>query len=346
MKLSASPWISVVSALLLTVALEDAKSPRLQAADGAAETAVIVELRDGSRLVGSLLETALEFESEVLGQLRVQWTRVDELVREGDPPRLVLRTRSGDRSTGDLVAKELRFRASFGEIALPREAVLTIRPKRPLDRTGLLHHWEGERDARDSVGGAHGDTAPNVQFTAGHKGRAFTFAGMGEGVRFDKDVARFGTDDFSITFWLRASKPQLIQYPISKRANCAPVACWEIRVEPTGQISFVLATLEPEFQSQHTVSKGVATDDSWHHVVVTRNERKVTLYLDGKRDVSEEGKRVFDVSNRAPLRFGTGVCAGQGGSTHFDGQLDEVRIFNRALTDAEVGELFITEKGR
>ena len=312
----------------------------LSGAEALPDTAVIIELRDGSRLVGRLASTNLEFESEVLGPLRLPWARVSELRREGDPPRLVMLTGSGDRSTGELAAKELRLTTSFGEITLPRGEVLSVRPQRPIDKRGLRHHWQGERDAQDSFGDAHGEILPGVKFSAGRNGRAFTFNGRGEGVRFGEDVARFGAEDFTISFWLRTPRPQQIQYVMSKRAACQPVAMWEVRCEPGGQVSFVIDGFHPDFKQGHHVSQSIAADDTWHHVVITRRGSRLAIHLDGKRDVERDTDFVVNVSNDAPLRLGTGVCAGQAGSTHFTGQLDELRVFNRALTAEEVEALF------
>ena len=133
---------------------------------------------------------------------------------------------------------------------------------------------------------------------------------------------------------------------MSKRTTCAPVAAWEIRVEPSGQISFAMAGVQPDYKAQHTISRGVAADDTWHHVVMTRSGRKFALHIDGKPDVSEEAEFVFDINTRAPVRLGSGVCAGQAGQTHFRGQLDEIRIYNRALNGEEIEALFRAEKSR
>lgn len=336
----------LVAAAVLGLAVWASCQCSLDAAEAASETAVVVETRDGSRLVGWLPSGTLEFESEVLGRLLVPWVRVDELRRETDPPRLVMLTRSGDRSTGDLAVKELRLRTTFGGLVVPSAELLSVRPRRPVDNTGLRHHWAGERDARDSVGEAHGEISPAVRFTPGRKGHAFTFKGQGEGVRFDGEVARLGKEDFSLAFWFRASRPQLIQYVVTKRAACQPVPAWEVRCEQGGQVGFVLATVQPEFKSLHFASRGVAADDTWHHVVITRSGRAVGIHLDGKLDAQEDTGFVFDVGSDAPLRLGTGVCAGQAGTAHFSGQLDELRVFNRALKAEEVEGLFGADKSQ
>lgn len=330
----------LLGGVVVSLAVAAGGGRNLRAAESPAQTAVVIELRDGSRLVGRLASDTLEFESEVLGLLRLPWARVDEVRREGEPPRLVMLTRSGDRSTGELAAKDLRLTTSFGEVSLPRGELLSLRPQRLLDSAGLRHYWTGDRDAKDSVGRGHGEIFPAVKFQPGRKGGAFTFNGQGEGVRFDEGVARFGGEDFTLAFWFRAPKPQLIQYVMSKRTACQPVPMWEVRCEPGGQASFVIDGFHPDFKQGHIVSKSVAADDTWHHVVITRSGRRVAIHLDGVCDVEKDTDVVVNVNNDAPLRLGTGVCAGQGGSTHFTGQLDEIRVFNRALKAEEVEALF------
>lgn len=303
-------------------------------------TGLTVELRDGSVLRGIVASTNLDFESEVLGKLSLPWVRVKELRRAGEPPRLTVVTRTGDRSTGELATPELRLKTSFGEVLLPRAELLLVRPHRLADPSGLQHYWAGEDSARDSVGEANGTTQAAVLFVPGRKGRAFAFTGTGEGVRFDAGAARLGAEDFTLAFWFRAPRPESFLYVMSKRAACQPVAAWEVRAEPGGEICFVFTGYPAEYKALHVNSRSIVTDNLWHHIVITRSGRMASIHVDGKVDVVEDVGFIFDVGNTAPLRLGSGVCAGQGGATHFTGQLDEVRVFNRALKPGEIEALY------
>ncbi|MDQ6739398.1 MAG: putative Ig domain-containing protein, partial [Actinomycetota bacterium] len=73
------------------------------------------------------------------------------------------------------------------------------------------------------------------------------------------------------------------------------------------------------------------TPNAWHHVAVTYDGATVKLYLDG----ALEGTKATSVLNTT--LDGNGLSIGsRPGVSVFNGKLDEVQIFNRALTQAEI----------
>ena len=75
---------------------------------------------------------------------------------------------------------------------------------------------------------------------------------------------------------------------------------------------------------------------AWHHLSVTRNEDTWTLYLDGNIQGTESQSGSMPTGDS--VRIG---ILGQGleGISCFNGLIDDVRIYNRALTANEVAEL-------
>ncbi|MBA3937720.1 MAG: hypothetical protein H0X38_09675 [Planctomycetes bacterium] len=88
------------------------------------------------------------------------------------------------------------------------------------------------------------------------------------------------------------------------------------------------------------LSSGRLNDGTWHHVAGVRDTRgTITLYIDGRRDGSRGGApEPRDATQR--LTIG---CI-QTGTNHYIGKLDEVRIYDRALDDAEVANLVAAER--
>jgi hypothetical protein len=88
------------------------------------------------------------------------------------------------------------------------------------------------------------------------------------------------------------------------------------------------------------LSGGRLNDGTWHHVAAVRDARgALTLYIDGHRDGSRPGA---PEKRDATKRLTIGCI--QSGTNHFIGKLDEVRIYDRALDDAEVATLVAFEK--
>ncbi|MHC4779327.1 MAG: LamG domain-containing protein [Planctomycetota bacterium] len=69
----------------------------------------------------------------------------------------------------------------------------------------------------------------------------------------------------------------------------------------------------------------------WHHVALAYDGSSLTLYVDGavKKSISASG---FIYSSTAPFKLGA-IHRGRG---YFEGDLDEVRIYDRALTAEEL----------
>ncbi|MCX7407033.1 MAG: LamG domain-containing protein [Planctomycetales bacterium] len=71
----------------------------------------------------------------------------------------------------------------------------------------------------------------------------------------------------------------------------------------------------------------------WHHVAAVKSGGKLLLFVDGKLKSSSTDFNAddFDLSNDQPLRIGSGP------NDFFHGRLRDVRLYRRALSQAEVG---------
>lgn len=82
-------------------------------------------------------------------------------------------------------------------------------------------------------------------------------------------------------------------------------------------------------------------DDTWHHIGFVRNAEDdyIKLYCDGV--VNNSGLAGSSRIINYPLMIGRDFRAG--GQVAFSGAIDDVRMYNRALTDAEVESLYAKE---
>ncbi len=78
---------------------------------------------------------------------------------------------------------------------------------------------------------------------------------------------------------------------------------------------------------RRTAGKTVVAPKTWNHLVVTRTADRLVVYLNGREEFSTS----TSPAPRVPLRIGT---CGQAEST-FEGKIDEVAVYDRALTAAE-----------
>jgi hypothetical protein len=79
----------------------------------------------------------------------------------------------------------------------------------------------------------------------------------------------------------------------------------------------------------------LVNDGSWHHVVVIHNGTILKIYLDHEVIASNKIREL----NTTNSSFYIGKRSGQS-NQHMDGVVDDVRIYNRALTESEIQQLY------
>ncbi len=96
------------------------------------------------------------------------------------------------------------------------------------------------------------------------------------------------------------------------------------------------------YQTVYEVTAGdVLKDNKWHTVVAMRDGQELKLYVDGVLEDSSGNVVPTDcdisTSNSSPFSIGAAVYWSQ--SRFFTGTVDEVAVYNRALTTTEVAEI-------
>jgi hypothetical protein len=106
-----------------------------------------------------------------------------------------------------------------------------------------------------------------------------------------------------------------------------------IRVRADG-IEFSVSTTSGRLKCQMNVNRQI--DNGWHHVVGVTSSTGVKGYFDGVEQCSTAGS----INNNINYNLGTDLMVGRHGFGdtvyNFEGNIDEVRIYNRTLSPAEV----------
>jgi hypothetical protein len=76
-------------------------------------------------------------------------------------------------------------------------------------------------------------------------------------------------------------------------------------------------------------------DGSWHHVAAVRTGKTYRLYVDGALVISNS-----NAANTAPTYTRLAVAAYIGGGNPFQGKLDDVRVYSRALSGTEIQAVY------
>ena len=79
--------------------------------------------------------------------------------------------------------------------------------------------------------------------------------------------------------------------------------------------------------------------EHWNHVVATYNGQHAKVYLNGKMQALGTTNNEKIHMNDNPVTIGT-----EGYGNHYTGEMDDIRIYNRVLSDEEVKALYDLEK--
>jgi hypothetical protein len=199
--------------------------------------------------------------------------------------------------------------------------------------SGLVSWWPGDGNAQDLVGGNNGTLTNGVSYVPGEADQAFNFNSIGSAVVVGS-APNLQLQNFTIEAWIqRASDSILTLDPAAAYAN------GEIFGFGRGGYVFGINTNSTIFLSKaevDEVSAGPAvTDTAWHHVAVTKAGSTVIFYVDGIGLPPVTYNTTFEFSTPAAIAAQGDNLAGS-----FLGTIDEVSIYNRALTAAEIESIF------
>ena len=94
------------------------------------------------------------------------------------------------------------------------------------------------------------------------------------------------------------------------------------------------------------LSNASVTDDLWHHAAATYDGQTLKLYVDGvlqKQTVSAHGE-IASNTHSLTLGMNRSSPSGQEKEVSFEGTMDEVMVFNRALDETEIQKLLSAVK--
>jgi hypothetical protein len=204
----------------------------------------------------------------------------------------------------------------------------------------LVSWWPGEGTVEDFQGGNDGTAVGDAGYVSpGMVGDAFTVSGSG--ADFFRIAAHSDLEPRQVTVgaWVRANgSPGMSRYIVGKGVEECAAASYAFYTGDTGGLLFYVAD-PPTITGVHSPDVGHAVwDDSWHHVVGTYDGASVRLFIDG----SEIGAGTpttlaikYGLSTHNDLLFGEygSTCED---SRAFQGDIDEIQIFDRALTLDEI----------
>ena len=204
---------------------------------------------------------------------------------------------------------------------------------------GLIGYWPFNGNANDYTGNGsngvvYGATLTKDRFNFNDK--AYHFNGINNYINFGDKTPPF-KDQLSISVWIKTnSKSYATKYIIGKY-GWSPVRGFHIIQH---QLDLMLAWRDQSNIYTFIRSNVVINDDKWHHIFGKVSGNNWELWVDGNK-VGEKVTSTPDVNllTNYDLYVGGHFNNGIDEFMYFDGAIDDIRMYNRALTQLEIFEL-------
>lgn len=222
----------------------------------------------------------------------------------------VFKLESGKEKIGNVVDKEV------------------LSNKQVIENLGGISWWKFDGDASDEIGGNHGTLEGDVSFVSGKFGKAGSFDGDGDFVRKDSVNLPIG-NTIAVLAWIKPEGYTGGAYTgIVSYGSRTCVSSFLLSIQTNSRPSFA------NWCNDFVPGSGpTATLDSWNHIAAVLEGTSIILYMNGE---SMSGSISPPTITSQNLAIG---CTDYPGRC-FNGSIDEVMIFNKALTENQVKALY------
>jgi Concanavalin A-like lectin/glucanases superfamily len=211
--------------------------------------------------------------------------------------------------------------------------------------SNLAGYWKFDEPsgstANDSSANADIGTATGTTIVAGQIGNARSFSGTTDLVDMGdpaSGVFDFGAgQDFSYSFWLKRVATASSEFIFAKGAGGTADVGYSIAL--SGGVQPVVYLSKSGEASRLTITGSNISDTSWHFIAATFSRTGLgSFYLDGALNATGNISG-YNVSLSNGSRHLTVGCSSSG-TACFNGTIDDVRVYSRALSASDVLTLY------
>lgn len=203
---------------------------------------------------------------------------------------------------------------------------------------GLVAYYSFDAcDAADDSGqGSDGVISGAPDCVCGIEGSALQFDGVNDNIQFLGNFDILFSDDFTLSFYLKLDGLAGTVDIFSKKEACGSEKSVSIRFDgPTGRL---VAEIAQDISSLVRTQVELPADNCWNHIAWVRNGNTLRLYLNGNQVDQRSTNQMLNISNNGVFSIANSPCLANG-ELRILGSLDEIRMYNRALSTGEIRDL-------
>lgn len=213
--------------------------------------------------------------------------------------------------------------------------------------SGLVGHYTfNNGNANDESGNANHGVTNGASLTTdrfGNANKAYSFDGLNDYIDLgDASQFRMGSNDFSISLWVNYSATQQANL-ISKRDGAASnYNMYTISIINDPQFGGVSQNVWTFLRSSNSNDRDVNAGNlsgAWHNITLVHDySDSSSIFVDGQFVGSDLNSvsGIYDIVGR-PLVLG---YASESNSNFYNGEMDDIRIYNRALNQNDINAIY------
>jgi hypothetical protein len=209
---------------------------------------------------------------------------------------------------------------------------------------GLVGYWKMDEaswngtanEVIDASGNNnHGKAFSGSVPTGGKFGNGGEFAGLNDSIIVNDNDSLDFYKKFSISFW--ANQDAFVGGGLVSKYSSGGLRSYSIRPANEDELGFALSSDGDNYSSYYTTNNcGFVSNGQWYHFNVIFNEGSLKVYRDA--NLCQEFTTNIPFLNNSSVNLEIGKFNFSAPS--FDGKIDEVRAYNRALSPDEIKQLY------
>ncbi len=203
--------------------------------------------------------------------------------------------------------------------------------------SNMVSWWKADGNPDDFVGTNHGTLVNGTTYASGMVGQAFSFDGLNDYVNVG-NASSLKPAQFTLDAWVKATSfSNLYSTVISHGSTTGWVNPYFLGFTSSGVLRFI--TYHNSIGSHETDAPGSIAANEWHHIAATFDGTEKKLYIYGVL-VANDSVPYEIVYDSTPVLIGEDTDLGMPAGIPFSGLIDEVEIFNRALSGDEIAAIY------
>jgi hypothetical protein len=205
--------------------------------------------------------------------------------------------------------------------------------------SGLVGWFQAETNTVDHVAGNNGTFIGTAAYASGEVNQAFDFNGSSY-VNVPNSSAYAFTNTMTLEAWvkLRTFSGANSREIVSKYGSSGALDCYTMAIDPTTKKAYVAINSANNTGGIQLFSATTIPTNVWVHIAAVADGSTVKIYLNGQLSNSANWTQGIHVAS-SDVTIG---CTMQFSPTsYFNGLIDEVSLYNRALSDCEIQSIYL-----